>query len=62
MILPYTPDLLLFTPDLLFRLREYQQVAPAAYWDGCPPGSDARAHSYLQPDHHEEQGHESRQI
>ena len=23
MILPYTPDLLLFTPDLLFRLREY---------------------------------------
>ena len=24
MILPYTPDLLLFTPDLLFRLREYE--------------------------------------
>ena len=24
MILPYTPDLLLFTPDLLIRLREYE--------------------------------------
>ena len=26
MILPYTPGLLLFTPDLLMRLREYNRL------------------------------------
>ena len=30
MILPYTPDLLLFTPDLLIRLREYYPETGAA--------------------------------
>ena len=44
MIFLYTPDLLLFTPDLLFRLREYPKNKYSTVWKRYQTFSDPHGH------------------